>query len=201
MKPFSRIISTLFHPLLMPTLGLFLIFHAGSHISFMPIELRRIIYLVVFISSCLLPITLIPLFLMLKLIKSVYMENRRERIMPIFTAGFFYFLGYFLLKRIPSIPPFLESYVLATLIAVYSALIITFFWKISIHMIGIGGLTGGILALSLRFGLDLWVWFSITLVIAGLIGTARLYLKAHSPAQIYTGFATGFFLVFLSILM
>jgi membrane-associated phospholipid phosphatase len=128
------------------------------------------------------------------------METRRERIFPMLLAGLFFTLGYYFLQRIPSIPSFLLDYVLATLIAVFCALIVTFFWKISIHLIGLGGLAGGILAYGFKFGLDLHVLFSLVILIAGLVGVARIYLKAHSPMQVYMGFLAGFSIVFYQIL-
>ena len=57
---------------------------------------------------------------------------------------------------------------------------ITIYWKISIHMVGIGG---PIIAL----------WFSgfdhpiIMGVIIILVGIARIILRAHTPAQVITG--------------
>ena len=90
---------------------------------------------------------------------------------------------------------------LATLMAIYVALIITFFWKISMHMIGIGGLAGAMMALSFRFGLDLWLLFSVIILASGLLGVARLQLKAHSPSQVYVGFVLGFLIVFSGIFL
>ncbi len=201
MRGISRVLSSLLHPLLIPTLGLFLIFNVGGHYSFLPVDHQRIVYLVVFLSTCILPLSLIPLFLMFKVIKSVYMEGRRERLLPVFFSGLFYFLGYFFLRRIPIVPSFIEGFMLATLMAIYVALIITFFWKISMHMIGIGGLAGAMMALSFRFGLDLWLLFSVIILASGLLGVARLQLKAHSPSQVYVGFVLGFLIVFSGIFL
>lgn len=199
MRGLSRVLSTLLHPLLIPTFGLFLIFNVGGHFSYLPVDHQRIVYVVVFLSTCVLPLSLIPLFLMFRVIKSVCMEGRRERLLPVFFSGLFYFLGYFFLQRIPIVPSFIEGFMLATLMAIYVALIITFFWKISMHMIGVGGLAGAMLALSYRFGLDLWMLFSLIVLAAGMLGVARLQLKAHSPAQIYTGFILGLLIVFSGI--
>ncbi len=90
---------------------------------------------------------------------------------------------------------------LATIIAISIALAITFFWKISMHMIGIGGLTGAILALSLRFGIDAWMIFTVVLLISGLLGSSRLFLNAHTPAQVHTGYLLGTVVVFFGVLL
>jgi membrane-associated phospholipid phosphatase len=64
-------------------------------------------------------------------------------------------------------------------------------WKISAHMVGIGGLCGAIATLVIHkpeppFGL-----LYVCILIAGLVGYARLRLQAHTPAQVYSGFLLG----------
>ncbi|MCG8581194.1 MAG: hypothetical protein MI866_14835 [Bacteroidales bacterium] len=201
MQIVSRVLSTIFHPMLIPTLGLFLIFNIGGHLTYLPIDHQRLVYLIVFLSTCVLPLTLMPLFMLLGVIKSVYMKERKERIIPTVFTGFFYLLGFFLLNRIPVVPSFIKGFMLATILVIAIALAITFFWKISMHMIGIGGLTGAVLALSIRFGIDAWMIFSFILLISGLLGSSRLYLNAHTPAQVHCGYLLGGIVVFWGVLL
>jgi membrane-associated phospholipid phosphatase len=196
MKLFSKILSYLFHPMLMPTLGIFFIFHAGTHLSFLPFEVKRLVYIIVFTSSCILPVSLLPLFLQMKVIKSFHMETSRERIVPALAAGIFYFLGYFFLNRL-HISQLIESFVLSSLVAILLAVGISFFWKISMHAIAVGGVTGAIIAIMFRYGIDLILLLSVMMLISGLTAMGRLYLNAHSPLQVYVGYLTGFLLVFL----
>jgi membrane-associated phospholipid phosphatase len=200
MKLFSKILSFLFHPMLMPTLGLFFIFSAGTHLSYIPFEIKRLVYLIVFISSCLLPISLLPLFFQMKVIKSFKRETARERIYPVLTTGVFYFLGYFFLSRL-NISPLIENFVLATLVAVLVAAGISFFWKISLHAIAVWGVTAALAGMMFKYGVDLMLLVSLMLLISGLTTTARLYLNAHTPSQVYVGYATGFIIVFLGVLL
>jgi hypothetical protein len=51
---------------------------------------------------------------------------------------------------------------------------------------------GGALQLSLT------VILAFTLLFAGLIGTARLALRAHVPADLYRGYAAGFAAVMIA---
>jgi hypothetical protein len=200
MRLISNFISVLFHPMLMPTIGIFLIFQAGTHVSYISFEAKRIIYITVFLSTCILPLSILPLLYQFKAIQSFNMENARERILPVFLTGFFYYMGYMLLKKM-GVPTILGNFMLASLLAVFSAVAVTMFWKISMHMIGIGGITGAILALALRFNLDLSIIIVLLLIFSGLTGTARLHLGAHSPAQIYIGYLGGLLIVFSSIFM
>ena len=72
-----------------------------------------------------------------------------------------------------------------------TSLIINIRWKISAHMIGIGGLTGALLCISILLEVYITPYLVYALLIAGLIGSSRLILKAHTPLQIYVGFAVG----------
>jgi len=199
MKSFSKIISVIFHPLFVPTLGLFLLFSIGDSVHYVPFQIKRIVYIAVFVSSCLLPLSVTPLLFILKKIKSMRMETRKERIWPMLITGIFFVTGYYLLSLIPVIPVLILNYIIATIITIFVALGITYFWKISVHMIGMGGLSGGLLAFSYIYGLDIHLLFSALIVVSGLLGAARLFLEAHTPAQVYSGFLLGFFIVFLFV--
>ena len=77
------------------------------------------------------------------------------------------------------------------------SLVITFFWKISIHAIGISGLAGAFLGFSeLLFPIQneeqLTIINTLLLVLAGVVCSARLHLKAHSFLQIIGGITLGF---------
>lgn len=200
MKVFSKIISVLFHPMLMPTLGIFVIFQAGTHVSFLPFEAKRIIYITVFLTTCILPLSLLPLLLQFGAIKSFQMETPRERVLPVFFTGFFFYLGYLLLKKM-GVSGIIGNFMLASLIAVLSAVVVTVFWKISLHTIGIGGVAGAVMALAFRYGMDLSLLVFLLLLASGITASARLYLGAHKPAQVYVGFLWGFLIVFSSVFM
>ena len=68
---------------------------------------------------------------------------------------------------------------------------VNFYRKISLHMIGIGGFTGLFLGLSLNFGINLNTEMIAGILLAGIIGFARLKSNSHQPAEIYTGFLMG----------
>ena len=187
--------SVLFHPMLMPLYGIFLIFHSGTHISFIPLEYRRMIYTIFFASSCALPLTILVLLRQLNLIRSFRLESSRERILPVFFTGLFYFIGYMILKKL-NLPGFIYQFILGSLIAIYLSLVITFWWKISLHMIGIGGITGAIIALSLKMGLGISAALIGLIFISGFLGASRLYLNAHNPLQVFAGFFIGLITVF-----
>ncbi len=199
LKRIASIISTLLHPMLMPTLGLLVIFSTESHITFLPYEYRRLVTIIVLISTCILPLSVIPLFIQTKIIKSIHMDSSRERIVPLLVTGIFFLIGYYFLKKF-QLPAFIPLFFLGTLVALIISLSISFFWKISIHMVGIGGIIGALIALTIKYGVNTNMWLLISLGIAGILGSSRLALNAHNPKQIYTGLVIGAFSI-LSILM
>lgn len=77
-------------------------------------------------------------------------------------------------------------------LSIIIGMLITFNWKISVHMIGIGGVIGIVTVLSKTGPEVLLYLLSVLIIIAGLIGFGRLQLKAHSLNQIIAGFLLGF---------
>lgn len=184
----------MFHPMLMPLLGIFMIFQSGTHLAFLPFEYRRMVYLVVFASGCLLPLSTLPLLLQFKLIKSFKMETARERVIPVLLTGVFYYLGFVVLKRL-HLPVFMLKFIIGSMVALMVTLVVSHWWKISLHLTGIGGVTGMMVALSFRLGLGIHPFFLLLIVASALVAMARLYLNAHTPAQTLAGFVTGFLAV------
>lgn len=127
------------------------------------------------------------------------MQAPQERIVPLFLTFLAMFFTFFLLGRMIHNAPyliklyvyFIRMFLLAACIVVVVSIIISLFWRISLHMVGIGGVIGMVIALSLRLGIDLQIVLMTLFIIAGLAGYSRLKLDAHSPAQVYTGFGLG----------
>ena len=187
----ARAISYVFHPLLMPPYVLFLLLNLNSFLSrSLPFSYKMTLVGVAFITTVLFPLFLTWMLLRLRIISSVFMTRKEERIYPILSIAVFYYLTYFLLRGI-HISAIFSYYMLgATLLAILS-LAVNFYRKISLHMIGIGGFTGLFLGLSLNFGINLNTEMIAGILLAGIIGFARLKSNSHQPAEIYTGFLMG----------
>src|SRR5690606_34994874 len=119
----------------------------------------------------------------------------KERRLPYLITVGFYFLTYYLLKN-AQLPNIYLLMLLGATLSVMLSLIINLSWKISAHLVGMGGLVGGILGLSIRLGMNLIYPLAISILLTGLIGYARLRLSSHSPAQVYIGFLVGFLCLF-----
>lgn len=66
-------------------------------------------------------------------------------------------------------------------------------------MIGVGGMLGFVLASTqMVTGYSLLNYAIGAVLLAGLVGSSRLYLNTHTPLQVWFGFILGFVICFLS---
>lgn len=196
----AKMVSLILHPVIMPVLGLLVIFNSGTYLAYLPFDSKKFVFLVVSLCTIVIPLCLMPFFLYQKLIMNFKTDSRKERYLPLTTAFLFYTVCYIRVLRFP-IPPAYHAFILGCTIAVLCALIISLFWKISVHMSGIGGLTGLIVFLIWSQRVNLQFLLILSIISAGLIGFARLQMKAHNPAQVYSGFLAGLFCVGVTMML
>ena len=194
---FARFLSVVLHPILIPSYAVWFLLHGEFYFSFATSPVEQLgIYLIVVINTLILPMLIANLLVQRGAIRSLEMEDKRERRWPFFLNIVFQLLACYLMYNL-NMPAIYLQILFGALIATSIAFLINFFWKISIHMIGIGGLIGILFGIVFMALIDLTFPIVICIFFAGLLGTARLILKAHQPAQIYTGFAIGFLSEFL----
>ena len=109
------------------------------------------------------------------------------------------FIFFFLYKML--MPFWLLAMLIGACVALVIALCINFAWKISAHAIGIGGLLGGVMGVARIHMINPYWAFIVVLIVAGLLGTSRIFLKRHTPMQVYAGFCLGFICTFVASLM
>lgn len=191
MKIAAKIISSIFHPLLMPVVGVLIIFNIDSYISYsIPSDLKKAVLLLIAVSTFITPLLISLLLLQRKIIKSLDMETTKERIIPYAFTIIFYVFTLFMLKRAP-LHPIIFYFIIGATFSVILAFVINIKWKISAHMIGVGGLVGALIAISLSMDVYVTQYIIMALIAAGLVGTSRLILEAHTHAQLYAGFILG----------
>jgi len=174
----------------MPTYGILLLLNIDSQLYlFLTFNVKLTLCLMTLAFTCLLPVMNVWLLVKIKYISSFHLNIKEERNISYVTTLIFYVAEYYLLNGV-QVFDVLKLLVLGATLSVALAFIINFWWKISAHMIGIGGLAGALFALNGQ--IDIAFFFPIVLFVAGLIGFARLALEAHTNAQVYTGFLLGF---------
>ncbi|MDR0970606.1 MAG: hypothetical protein LBM67_08745 [Lentimicrobiaceae bacterium] len=187
----SQFVSTVFHPLLLPSLAFLILILQQNVLELgIPPSLKWYLLAVVLITSFLMPASIIFLVYKLGFIKSLQMEKRSDRVLPLLVTAVFFLLTFFLLGHFSIAPIFLFYLIGATMLTLF-VLGISLFWKISLHATGFGGFTAALLLCNCFFSTDLMSYIAATILIAGLVCSARLLLHAHKPSQVYVGFLTG----------
>ena len=194
----EKIVSILFHPVFVPTITVFLVVKIYSNIIILENQ-AGIILIGTCVFSLILPLLSVFILLLTKKIDCLEMPKKEERFLPILFASIWMILGFYFMKEIFSYAPIMKSIYLGAIYVMLIALLITKKWKISLHMLAIGGATGVFIMLEFLFGQNLMLLL-ITILISGILGFSRLSLKAHSLDQIYAGFIVGNIIMGLSIL-
>lgn len=200
MRTTAQVLSVVLHPLAMPTFGLLCYYSLFPMIlQFNDAQLFLQIFARVLLFTLFMPLVSVLLMMRLGKVSTVFIEDKRERSWPLVLAAAIYIFTYCFILPVPPVPLFISLFVLGAAVAMIVALLINLKWKISLHMIGIGGLCGALTLIYyvMQEGNPLWLctWF----ILAGVLGTARLLLDAHSPLQILAGFALGFAAEFLLV--
>lgn len=146
----------------------------------------------VFVTTYLIPLCILILFKKLKLIETFNTRSIKERKIPVaLMIVLFYLLGNTLL-RIPEI----EDIGLLFYATSCGLIVIYFFFafdlKTSIHLLSFGVFTGFFLVLGFIYSKQFPSLIIVSILLAGIVANARLYLKAHKPIEVYLGYFIGF---------
>ncbi|MFH1119294.1 MAG: hypothetical protein V1775_05685 [Bacteroidota bacterium] len=198
----ARIISWVLHPMLMPTYALLLILCQDAFFVLMlPSKLKLILTGLIVANTLLLPLIFIWMMQKRGIISNYQMPERSERTFPFATTALFYFATWFMMNNL-GLPAVYYMFVLGGAILIVIALAVNLFWKISIHMIGIGGLTGGFTGLNYQMMISSTSLILILILLSGLVGFSRLKQQTHSQSQVYVGFIVGVLVMsFVSFLL
>ena len=198
---FARIFSTALSPLLMPTLGVFLALW-GTVLCYIPTGTRLVVMLVVFGITCIMPMVAIAVMHNLKIIEDKRLVKREERWLPYIATVLCYICSAVYLHHIHT-PQWVVVFMAGGAAACVVSTIVTLWWKISAHMAGIGG----VLAFAVRIYIDGYdvvdMKFVIALLVllAGCLGSSRIFMNRHSFMQVVMGFLKGFVMVYLTCML
>lgn len=182
-------ISFIFHPLLMPLLGV--IFYFSKTPRFIPDPVIKAKLFSITILTVILPLLLYYLLKTLKKVDSVYLETTNERKLPLLLNGCI--IALVLIRVLPQneIPElyFFFIGILISTITCFALAIVKF--KASIHMIAATGFFMFAVALAIHFKININGTIALMCIILGAIATSRLHLKAHTPTELVIGFFVG----------
>jgi membrane-associated phospholipid phosphatase len=134
--------------------------------------------------SCIVPVLFIAYMVKRGKITDIHIKVRRQRIIPLMVTILSGLVGLALLI-ILNAPRLMILFTLFGLLQIGVMMIITLFWQISLHGMGI---TSAVVALGALFGPLVGIVFSPLIV---LVGAARVVLKRHTIAQVIGGGLVG----------
>lgn len=199
MKGISKVTSWLFFPLLMPIYAVLITMYypaleygrSGVPLHQLSPSLKGLLLLILFIF-----IVLGPLFSVLSmsksaLISSIEMEDRKDRPIPITIVFVYSTLLYFLLQyQDPNgmLPSYVYGTALCGMIINPLFALISLRLKISLHAGGVGFFTGYSYAFTLRQMAPSLGFFTVALMLSGLVIGSRWYLQKHSVLELLLGY-------------
>ena len=195
MNYFLQSASFIFHPLLMPLISVGLYFKLTP--KFIEPEIIIIKTYSIIIITILIP--LISFFLLKNsgLVKSINLKEVKERKYPLMIQIILIFI---IITRVFTKyhHPELYYFFIAAAVSSIAALILVIVnFKVSLHQIGIAGVTMFLIALSIHFTENYLFEISLFFLINGWVASSRLETKSHSISELFIGFVLGVFPQFI----
>lgn len=196
----ARLISIILHPIFIPVISFYLSIKMVPDLNFTIANYQNYILLILIICTIMLPVLCMLFLIKFDVISSLEMTKNQERPIPLLLTSGFLILSLKLTEKLLVFTPVLKKELVGAIIIILLASIISKFWKISLHMLGVGGLIGVLVSLQYLYGglSSMIIYF---ILIAGITAMARIYLKAHNHSQIYVGFIVGFIIECVIILL
>ena len=189
---FSKILSYLLHPILMPIIVLYIGINNVDYFYLIFHNYSNTLYLIILAFTMVLPLISAILFVKLGRVESLEMRKRKERRGPLFISILIMIIGFPIFYSIAKLSPHLSAIYISSIILLFFSFLITIRWKISLHMLGVGGATGTFIALNYIFG-GIYYFIFLFFALSGLLAFSRLDQKAHNESQVYVGFVLGCF--------
>lgn len=212
MRILAHIISWVFLPLLMPIYAIAIAMYIPSMeqnffqentLFWLNANFKLVVLAWFIIFSFLAPGISLLILRLSKNISSIEVDNQKERGMPIVvTAMFCFILGVLFLVKAPEgiLPACVYAMPWGGFVAIVAAGIINKKDKISLHACGSGMFLGFILTYYLT---QVEFYFEIIIVsvlVNGLVMSARVFLKKHTLRQVVNGFLLGLFCMSSSVI-
>jgi hypothetical protein len=198
----AKFFSVVFHPLLLTTYLVIVLSYFFPSMLMIRKENRMIIVGLVFVFTFVLPAVNLVMLRAFGNIQSLTLQSRKERILPFVFISLLYLLVTFLFYfKLPFGANFNKLMMIISALVVVS-LLVTFYYKISIHSIAMGGGIGILLPLNQVTEQMSLLWpTAFTILVTGLVMSSRLVLDAHTPREVMYGGVVGFVVGFFGMII
>lgn len=193
----SNLLSWVMVPMLVSVWATIMMFNLSA-LSMVPTATKTVFTLIVFGFNAVVPMVLVFVLKAMGIVQDIGLNGRKERLIPyiimivsyIGTAIFFYYKG---------APLWAAMFFAGAAVAAVINMTVNFRWKISAHACAAAGVVAMLLIIQ-RVGMptvDLGWWTAGTVLLCGLLGSARIWLGRHTLGQVLAGYCVGFLSVYL----
>lgn len=193
-KYIAHLLSYVLHPLFIPTY-FFLFLMQALPFEFVGIsewQLKMRLFSVAWLTAFF-PAFAVFLLWRLKLSDSIFLRTQKERIIPYVITMFFYWWMYYLSRNFTDQPIALKFFYLGIFVASAIGLTVNNFMKVSLHAMGIAGLTTAVILVSVFYPVNNTVWVLLAVLLTALVISARLVVSDHTKKELIVGLFIGVF--------
>lgn len=197
-RKISNVVSWVLHPFLLP-LYVLAVLLTLTVFTYYPAGVKFYLVWVVALYAVIIPMLAIGVLRSLGRISDYRIDNRRERYLPLVIGAVCYLLCALTIAKIPSVE-FLRKFLVAAACCEAMCLVVSFYWKISLHLTGMGAVVALMVVMNVAGVGNMMVPLMVSVLCAGVLASARLYLGCHNGLQVLAGFCGGFAIMSLAVL-
>lgn len=195
----SRALSWVLHPFVVPLYVMAFMLLTDGFLSRLPVSVKNYLAWVVMLYAAIVPMLSIGFMRALGLLKDLGLHSQRSRLLPLFVGVVSYLLCAVTLSDV-AVAMIVRKFVVAAACCEVLALVVTPFWKISLHLICMGGVTAMFTLLSVAgAGQHFWA-LVVSILLSGALASARLHLGSHNPWQVTAGYFGGLAVAMLAMI-
>ena len=197
-RKIANTLSWVLHPFLLPVylMAVLLTMTIFAHYS---TQVKFYLMWVVALYAIVIPFLALGVLHSLGRISSFKVDNRRERWLPLAVGIVCYILCAITFAKIPS-AIFLRKFMVAAACCEAMCLVVSLWWKISLHLTGMGAVVALLVVMNIVGVGNMLIPLMVAILAAGALASARLYLGCHNGAQVLAGFCGGFVVAMLAVL-
>ncbi len=186
-------VSAIFHPLLLATYMFTLIFlTAPELIGSISREVIPTLIMAVFLTTFLIPLFSIGVMRLTSKVSNFELTNREERILPFISITLFYAATSYMFVTQFRIGSVMGATLITVTLLIFSLLLITSRFKISIHSAANWATVGILSYLFMIRGEVMLYPLTAWILISGVVSSSRLFLGYHTPKEIWVGSIFGY---------
>ncbi len=196
---FARFFSVIFHPILIPLYSILIILYMFPYrYVHVPDKTWNVTIGVILAMTMLIPAIVILILKKLEIVEDYDISLQKQRIFPYLIFFFFYLMTFLTIRpKLNGSLVFLEDSLIASImlgatISLCLAFFLNNFLKVSVHTMGVTNLFMVVCLLSGNTHQVTFFLLLITIIAIGVTGSARIYLRAHTPREVYYGLFCGF---------